>query len=485
MPLNRPTLSELVERIRKDLEARLSGADAFLRRNLVAILGRVYAGAVHLLYGAMAKLVEMLFPDTATGDELKRWALIWGIDPKPAQRATGTITGTGTEGTVAPVWTVFARSDGVEYESTATAEVVGGVITVPVRAVEGGTDGNLDQGATLLLSMAIPGLNSSFAVEAPGIVNGFPAETDTDLRARLLQRIQTPPQGGTEQDYIRWILSAVGVTRAWVFPRTYGAGTVSFTFAMDAKTTDPELLLDNSFAGTGAWDAGAHWSISGGAATCDGLQPSAAVLTQPVDPVVSGRTYATTFTVTAAAGGSVKIQFYPSGASGTPRSAPGTYTENVVASGADTQIRIVAAVGFAGTVDNVSVKDPTSTFVPSAQDLEDVKAHVESYQDPVTGLTLGAPVNVLLYAFRPNARALNFSIRLLGADTPEIRSAVITELENLISREALPGSILYLSRIREAVTGAAGVVDYDLVSPAANVVIATNDLCEMGTVTWL
>src|SRR4029453_5774646 len=59
------------------------------------------------------------------------------------------------------------------------------------------------------------------------------AETDAQLRTRLLARIQTPPMGGAASDYVDWTLEVPGVTRVWVAPQEQGPGTVDVRFAMD------------------------------------------------------------------------------------------------------------------------------------------------------------------------------------------------------------------------------------------------------------
>jgi len=62
---------------------------------------------------------------------------------------------------------------------------------------------------------------------------GTDAETDAELRMRVLERIQAPPMGGDKEDYVNWTLRVPGVTRAWSFPLEMGIGTVTVRFMMD------------------------------------------------------------------------------------------------------------------------------------------------------------------------------------------------------------------------------------------------------------
>ncbi|MBI4800443.1 MAG: baseplate J/gp47 family protein, partial [Desulfarculus sp.] len=72
-----------------------------------------------------------------------------------------------------------------------------------------------------------------------GLTGGADQEADAALLARLLYRIQTPPQGGAGSDYIRWALEVPGVTRAYVYPRRLGAGSVGLTVLMDDAAYGP------------------------------------------------------------------------------------------------------------------------------------------------------------------------------------------------------------------------------------------------------
>ncbi|MDO8706438.1 MAG: baseplate J/gp47 family protein, partial [Sulfuricaulis sp.] len=62
-------------------------------------------------------------------------------------------------------------------------------------------------------------------------------ETDDSLRARLQERLQEAPQGGSKADYVRWAKEVSGVTRAWCFPLEGGAGTVTVRFVRDDDAT--------------------------------------------------------------------------------------------------------------------------------------------------------------------------------------------------------------------------------------------------------
>lgn len=233
MPFNRPDLTTLISRAAADLESRLPGAAASLRRSVVATLARVHAGVTHGLYGYLDWMAKQIMPDTAEAEHLGRWASTWGISRKVAVAASGTITVTGTAGSVIPAGTLLQRADGPEYTSDAEVVLVTTTAAVAVTASLAGADGNADLGVALSLVSPIAGVQSQATVADPGLTGGTDTETDDSLRARLIARIRTPPHGGNEQDYLAWMLEVAGVTRAWVYPEHLGLGTVGLTFVCD------------------------------------------------------------------------------------------------------------------------------------------------------------------------------------------------------------------------------------------------------------
>lgn len=233
MPFVRPTLLELVERIAADIESRLPGVDARLRRSNAAVLARVLGGATHGLHGNLEFLAGQIFPDTAEKEYLERWASIWSVLRKPAAAGQGSVIFTGTNGTVIPAGTLLQRSDGAEYTVDADATIAAGSATAAVTAGQAGAAGNTAAGSALSLVNPLAGVNASATVAAGGVTGGADAELDEDLRGRLLARIRQPPHGGADFDYVAWALEVPGVTRAWCYPRYLGNGTVGVAFVCD------------------------------------------------------------------------------------------------------------------------------------------------------------------------------------------------------------------------------------------------------------
>lgn len=91
-----------------------------------------------------------------------------------------------------------------------------------------------------------------------------------------------------------------------------------------------------------------------------------------------------------------------------------------------------------------------------------------------------ADVNVLA----PTAVPLDFTIHV-DPDTASVRAAVEAELVDLLAREGSPGGTLRLSRIREAISRAAGESFHTMTVPAADVTLTGLQLSTLGTITWV
>jgi uncharacterized phage protein gp47/JayE len=117
-------------------------------------------------------------------------------------------------------------------------------VTVAVLAVAVGIDSNLTAGATVSLITAIAGVDGTATVATGGLTDGTDNEALEAWRARLLMRIQEPPQGGSTSDYEQWAKSVSGVTRAWVYPMRRGLGTVDVCFVIDGRSNIIPLTAD-------------------------------------------------------------------------------------------------------------------------------------------------------------------------------------------------------------------------------------------------
>lgn len=127
-----------------------------------------------------------------------------------------------------------------------------------------------------------------------------------------------------------------------------------------------------------------------------------------------------------------------------------------------------------GTVGVAIVNDDTEEVVADQATVEACQEHIDA-ERPVTA-------DVLVFA--PVAVPLDLEVTVTP-DTPSVRAAVEAELRDLLRREAVPGGTIYLSRINEAISLAAGEQDHVLISPVANVEHGPGEIAVFGEIAWV
>lgn len=241
MPFSRPTLSQIVDRVKKDLEDKLTDGSPSLRRSVIAVFSRVIAAASHILHGHLDWLYRQLFPTLADEENLLRWGSIWQVTRKAADFTELQAQFTGAIGSFIPAGTELQRSDGVLYTLDANLTFDAAIELASITAEEAGENANTDNGVIFQLVSPIVGVENEVEVVST-LVSGVDEEDLELYRDRVLQRIANPPQGGAAADYIRWALEVSGVTRAFVFPLHLGIGTVGLSFVRDGDT--PSIIPD-------------------------------------------------------------------------------------------------------------------------------------------------------------------------------------------------------------------------------------------------
>jgi len=114
-----------------------------------------------------------------------------------------------------------------------------------------------------------------------------------------------------------------------------------------------DTVVNGTFAADSDWTKGTDWTIGSGVATK--TAGTAAVLSQAAT-LTAGRSYIVTYTITRTAGTLIARFTGATTVSGTARSAAGTYTDILTAVSGNTTLEFSADSSFAGTVDNVTLK---------------------------------------------------------------------------------------------------------------------------------
>ncbi|MCA1452828.1 baseplate J/gp47 family protein [Bradyrhizobium sp. BRP22] len=236
MPWSTPTLKD-TRRLTRDYVLSQLGAKAMIPNSVLRIMSDAMAGLTHLTFLYLDWLAKQLLPDTAETEWLDRHGVIWlenadgSKGRKAATYAHGEIQFTGINATIIPVGSLLTGPNRVQYQTVTAGEIgSGGTGVANATALTAGTVGNLPDGTAMGLVEAIPGVDTAGLLG--DMSGGVDTETDDQLRERILFRIQNPPMGGSQADYVRWATAVPGVTRAWAAPEM-GVGTITVRFLMD------------------------------------------------------------------------------------------------------------------------------------------------------------------------------------------------------------------------------------------------------------
>lgn len=223
--------------VRNRFPGRATGPQNFLGK-----IARVVAMA---LFG-LQRTAEAIAKDAAPTDStsslgLDLWAFIFGVPSNTGgygrNQATAATGGqaaiTGTAGTVISAGLLLLAPDGVtqiQLVNAVTIPAIGNFV-----AVTKGTVGNQQIGTVLTWVSPPAGCDPTVTLSTP-LWNAIDTETNQSLLGRIYSRLQQPPKGGAEVDYVTWALQATGgVAQGYPYPLRGGTGTVHLILVRTAS----------------------------------------------------------------------------------------------------------------------------------------------------------------------------------------------------------------------------------------------------------
>jgi hypothetical protein len=208
---------EITKQFLAMLEARLNQTTPAADR----AFNNVIAADSGLAFTALAKFAVdrtlAAYAYTAKGADLDALGREYDAPRHPATSWQGTLTLTGTNGTVIPVSTILiSPATGRLYTVTGGGTIALGTVTLAASAQGAGVAGNLSNGAQLALQSSIVGATGIPTV-ASTTVTGAEAESDDYYRVRVLDAQQSTPTGSNATSYRLWAQSVAGVIRAYPY----------------------------------------------------------------------------------------------------------------------------------------------------------------------------------------------------------------------------------------------------------------------------
>lgn len=126
-----------------------------------------------------------------------------------------------------------------------------------------------------------------------------------------------------------------------------------------------------------------------------------------------------------------------------------------------------------GTVTVLFVCDGETNIIPGSAKVAEVQAYINER----------APVTAEVFVAAPVPDPLNLAVKI-SPNTVAVQASVRAEVEDLIVRDSKPGSPILISRLREAVSIAAGEADNQITSPIADVPHSAGHMAVPGTIVF-
>lgn len=185
--------------------------------------------------------IENLF-----GEDLERFVYPrTGQTRKLATKSTTRVVISAQEGTSIRIGDLVS-SNLVNFKSLENKTAgVSGVIDLLVECEEFGSIGNVPANSINRFPVTIPGLIDVYNPYT--VVNGYDAETDTELRNRYYEKLQRPAKAGNKYHYEQWAKEVTGVGGVKVIPRWNGPLSVKVIIVdSNGQPGNEELITDTS-----------------------------------------------------------------------------------------------------------------------------------------------------------------------------------------------------------------------------------------------
>lgn len=233
---------QMVQVFQQETGVTLAG-DGDMAVRLYAVAAQVYA-----LYVQADWVNRQCFPQTAEGEYLDLHAQLRGLERRAAVAAVGILRFEMEQAANAdltiPAGTVCMTAGLIRFETTEAAVLRAGetAVEAPAVAVEPGAAGNVAAGTIRAMSVAPVGISQCTNPE--GFSGGLDAESDDELRERVLETFRRMPNGANAAFYEQGAMSFPQVAAASVISRPRGIGSVDVVVSTPSGVPDSELLKE-------------------------------------------------------------------------------------------------------------------------------------------------------------------------------------------------------------------------------------------------
>lgn len=222
-------------------------------RGMFSVIWSAVAPEVRETHDHIAWWARQWMPDSADDETMiLRHASIWGVEPRAATKAVGSVTVEGVAGTVLASGIVLASTATTTYVTTSGGTIAaGGTVIVTAEAITAGSAGNLESGVQLSTVAAYPEISK--ITVATAFAGGADDETPEEVQVRYLQRIREPPMGGSSADYKAWVGNVASVYAVKVVEDWIGRGSVGLVIALKNDDGTPRVPTELELTAIGSY----------------------------------------------------------------------------------------------------------------------------------------------------------------------------------------------------------------------------------------
>lgn len=434
MPIDFPSYEDIVNRTRSDISALLPELDPTIFGSFVRAFADSQSGRAFDVVLLQQQILKQLFPQTADGEFLERWAEYEGITRNPATVAEGSITVTGTASTVLPSGSAFNSVDGNQY--TTQAE-----ITLAAQ------------------SIGISTLTRSGSI----------ATATTASAHNLASNMSVTITGANETEYNGVV--TITVTSATTF--TY---TVSGTPTTPATGTIT-AAFDGNFVSVQSTDTGQNKNLESGAkltivTPISGIDSDAYVQYTAISGGSDTETDSALLARTLQSRSNPVANFNPAAIEKEALSIPGV-----------TRVKVKRITPAIGDVTILFVRDDDANIIPDAGEVSDVFDAIFAIAPANTG-----SANVIVTA--PTPVETDYTFIAISPDTSTMRAAITANLAALyrdsVTFETNITEDKYRSAIIDTIDPDTGdeLVSFTLSAPSGDITVTTDEIGTLGDVNF-
>lgn len=255
MAFSIPSLNDLVRVAENGLLASFGfESGSTLRKSVLKVLARVFAGTAYLVVLLLGKMWKNVFLTTCDVETLVENGANFDLPNKPESYARGQVVVKSADvAAVIRQGTILVANGDVEYEVVSDVTLSGGAdgTLVNVMAVAPGESSDVDAGTALVYRDGVPENVVDDTVVAPGglmggrsievVVNGnteYWGESVEAYRARLLNYRRNQPSGGNDADYKGWAERFSSVDKCIPFANYPNSGCVRCVLSHFSELSD-------------------------------------------------------------------------------------------------------------------------------------------------------------------------------------------------------------------------------------------------------